>query len=888
MTDSLAHKEPRKEPHKEPRKDVIPTVPPAAETLNFRALLDAGIAKSQALSSDLWSDYNEHDPGVTILENLVYALTDLGYRTAHPIEDLLSSSFAATGVGLDQQPLFTGDLALTTAPLTDHDYRKLIFDSIKGVRNVWLRQVDGAVRGLVDVDVQGFTPIPGRAAADWPLILAKVEQKLHENRNVGEDFRFVRRVEEARFAIDARIEIQPNANAEATLAALMLNVETCLNRMPELRDIDTALQQQAAPERVFEGPQLAHGSVTDASLHPMTQEFPTAAILEAMRTTEGVLRVSRTQLVPLNSLPLDSVSVPVLSREADHMQRLRVFRDGVALQLDAERAQYYLLHYEEQQRWQAITGMRRMLDAAYRRVPTGNSGRSLSRYRSIQHLFPAVYGLGEFDAGVPVVRPPVGLKADQALAARRGEVRQLKAYLLFFEQQLANYLAQLENCARLFSFQRQDQTYFFQPLYRQDARDDDQPPGIAPVLGAPEQSRVVDAAAAAGGDWYQDYLDGLKRSSAAHDDPQERQNRALDHLLARFNEHFEDDRLRRLRDERWSAPGAFYDWLAARKREFLKDFITLSARRGAGINLLRPGPTSLEQRIRLKSGFDGHIFVAEHVLLRDVAERGSATTSCDRPPSRPVDAVRVMLPNAAGHARSVQRSVHMVLENAASDLSWPQLALRIARSGARPESYQVFPPGSYQVSVRLDDGGFMTAELVENFTADSFAEALVAELAGVLAAASSHETAALAVLTPVTLPLDFFSSAVSVVLGVRSPEQQAENGIAAGAEHASVENRAFIESVVASSFPAHVAHCCYWLEPDELDGFRGSYDEWIRQLQALRSAASEPDAQSLQRGQAAIDALRAWIHELRCRTFLARRRERWDAVYAEPAPGTEP
>ncbi len=53
----------------------IPDTPPAQDTLNFRSLLEAGITRSQALSSAHWTDYNEHDPGVTILEYLAYALT---------------------------------------------------------------------------------------------------------------------------------------------------------------------------------------------------------------------------------------------------------------------------------------------------------------------------------------------------------------------------------------------------------------------------------------------------------------------------------------------------------------------------------------------------------------------------------------------------------------------------------------------------------------------------------------------------------------------------------------------------------------------------------------------------------------------------------------------
>ena len=38
-----------------------------------------------------WTDFNTHDPGITILEQLCYAITDLGYRIAYELPDLLAA-----------------------------------------------------------------------------------------------------------------------------------------------------------------------------------------------------------------------------------------------------------------------------------------------------------------------------------------------------------------------------------------------------------------------------------------------------------------------------------------------------------------------------------------------------------------------------------------------------------------------------------------------------------------------------------------------------------------------------------------------------------------------------------------------------------------------------
>ena len=59
--------------------------------MNFAALRSLGLEHLGKLSGKIWTDHNVHDPGVTMLETLIYGLLDLGYRTQLPIEDLLAS-----------------------------------------------------------------------------------------------------------------------------------------------------------------------------------------------------------------------------------------------------------------------------------------------------------------------------------------------------------------------------------------------------------------------------------------------------------------------------------------------------------------------------------------------------------------------------------------------------------------------------------------------------------------------------------------------------------------------------------------------------------------------------------------------------------------------------
>ena len=60
---------------------------PMPEDRNFHWLKAKGLEYVQQLDGTQWTNFNDSDPGVTILEQLCYALTELGYCNNFPIED---------------------------------------------------------------------------------------------------------------------------------------------------------------------------------------------------------------------------------------------------------------------------------------------------------------------------------------------------------------------------------------------------------------------------------------------------------------------------------------------------------------------------------------------------------------------------------------------------------------------------------------------------------------------------------------------------------------------------------------------------------------------------------------------------------------------------------
>jgi hypothetical protein len=117
---------------------------PVSPAMDFELLRKEAIAYIQRISGRVWTDYNAHDPGITILEVLCYAITDLSYRANKPIQDLLAEESGSLA-----GQFFKASQILPGKALTIEDFRKLLMDvevveetglvkSHAGVKNAWI------------------------------------------------------------------------------------------------------------------------------------------------------------------------------------------------------------------------------------------------------------------------------------------------------------------------------------------------------------------------------------------------------------------------------------------------------------------------------------------------------------------------------------------------------------------------------------------------------------------------------------------------------------------------------------------------------------------------------------------------------------------------------
>jgi hypothetical protein len=113
--------------------------PPLDAAQDFYRLRRDGVGFIAGMGSRWWTDYNVHDPGITILEAFCYAITDLAYRIGWDIEDILAPAVASADPlqPFPRQAFPTARQILTINPVTPSDFRRLLID-LDRVRNAWI------------------------------------------------------------------------------------------------------------------------------------------------------------------------------------------------------------------------------------------------------------------------------------------------------------------------------------------------------------------------------------------------------------------------------------------------------------------------------------------------------------------------------------------------------------------------------------------------------------------------------------------------------------------------------------------------------------------------------------------------------------------------------
>ncbi|CAA0119950.1 Uncharacterised protein [BD1-7 clade bacterium] len=559
----------------------------------------AGLKKIEGFSRDRWTDYNSHDPGITTLEYLCYALSDLASRTDLDMPDLLArADHSAT------DHFHKANEILPNRALTLLDYRKLLID-IDGIKNAWLQVREGSHR-TITIDqlletlsaepievLESRTGYKGkyhdlRVAGqydvvvqyhDWVRDEAKVgllneaTQRLHANRNLCEDFSLPQAVAEEPVGICFNLQLEQSADNDAVIAEAAYQLDRFISPIIRFHSLQDMQRKGLQTSDIFNGPLLHHGFIDEDDLYnsELRAEIHASDLVQVLMDIPGVLAVSKLQMTSFAKvavspdppqenarewqpviedakwvLPITPGKAPAFCLD---LSRLIVFKENIPYGGDTDIIRYRFQQSKGRDFQRPLLPHELLLTLP--KVTLDHSITDLSDYPTIQNHFPQVYGIGQ-----------EGL-AGNTTDIRKNEARQLKAYLLIVEQLMANYLAQLDSVADLLSPQSVEHTLFTQQV--NDIRD--------------YNSLLVNA---------EDFAETLQGLAEDERTFERRRNQFLDHLMARLGEEFSEYSV--LADGLYGAGSRRR--LMADKQRLLNAYDSLSQQRAGGFNTLGVGRDS--------------------------------------------------------------------------------------------------------------------------------------------------------------------------------------------------------------------------------------------------------------------------------------------------------
>lgn len=540
---------------------------PQPLSLDFASLKKEGLAYIQEHMNNDWTNLNPSDPGITILDQLCYALTELGYCNDFPMEDILTGSNDELQI---KDQFYLPEDILTTSPVTINDLRKLIGDEVEGVDNLILitkKNVFG-ITGLYEIYLRISDKVTD--TSDIQNICKAVFFLANKARNLGEIFLMPVPLTKVTRYLQGTI----NINNETDLHSILLALQEAIDEYVFPKIISSGYERLTEKKSVeiddiFNGPRLNNGWIPENELGSKLDKLRVAQLTQVILSVPGVLSAtnllftepdstgsySSASVAQTDILCIDIAGSTIAPSTLDsRMGLLKFFCKGKPLQIEQMMQSASAVYSSAQPN--ILFGAASVSQTT---IPKGKY-RDIGSYYSIQHTFPEIFRVGE------------AALTSNAEDFQVAQSRQLKGYLTLFDQVLANQFSQLECLGQLFSFKNattgaptdrdhfyaiQDDsalanpkypvpfrsfspTYFYQSVYNI--------PNVAPLLknnnvfgfgydpNQPEALLQYQSWIDYKNDPYNSYMKGLMDSMENEKVNLKRRNEILDHLLARHGE----------------------------------------------------------------------------------------------------------------------------------------------------------------------------------------------------------------------------------------------------------------------------------------------------------------------------------------------------------------
>ncbi len=804
---------------------------------SFERLCEEGVRLAQAASGNRWTDYNLHDPGVTLLEQLCYGLTDIAYRVDFPVADHMSGPGNVIAFG--QLALHPPDVVFPCRPTTPLDYRRVLLDQVSGLDDAQLTlppQTGSAAAptpaGVYRLTVRLATRVA--SGVDSRTVDARVAYCAH--RNLCEDIDpKITTIREVSCELHGEIELNGPRDGSEVLADIYDRCARVIARTPLYRSAGELIRGGQTLEKTFTGPRTPNGIIDEPWSVDAPDRLFVSALTAIIESIEGVGSVHRLALrredasYETDSLPLRGVDwalrlhVPRNASEA-RVGTIHLTRRGKRLVIAAHEV------YDKYEKLQArahAQGIRLGRGESQQNTPSPyepvvaeadlgyelpqGAYRDLQRYRSVQEHFPPIYHLG------PHALP------EHAPVAERAQVKQLKAYLLMFEQMIANAAARVQHLRELFTVDATERSVWWQGL------GDDSVPGIEALYRGQQSPQQVAAAVFGPFDRYI-----------------ERKNSVLDHLLGLHGETYAQNSLRQFYS--YAGSDEIDLLLLQNKVAYLRDVVELNRDRAGAFNYARTAwntvgnYSGLQKKVCLLLGFPParirSLTEALHRQKRRLTTRWDDEEPRGAPESVTPDHIRRSVP--AGPRTRVHS--HPEIERHLRRVHWlrgPDIPAPFFRAGAHADRYYVLALGDrFRLLLGPDEDDHWW-NVGEGFATED--EALrAADSVRYFLRRLNELSEGLHVVEHVLLrpfgtgvghaelrvPSEFYAFRLTVVLPAWTVRTY---------QHSF---REFAEETIAINCPAHIVPRVLWLDYTEMAAFEYLYEQW---LEAKRAWFNEQD-----------------------------------------------
>ncbi len=857
---------------------------------SYEWLRTEGLRLLQAHSRQYWTDYNVHDPGVTMLDALCYALTDLVYRAQMPIADHLTG--ADGRIDFARQSLHPPTEAFACRPTTVEDIRCALLDAAPSVDDVVVQAVgDGAGNaapsGLYRIDVQVFVPpvlfSQGTGSSSYVPqqddVLATVAAAYRGMRCAGEDMQVVAAMIVQPCRLHASIETAGGRDPTDILADIY---DRCYRYLasPDIEGGEhLPSKDQRALDQILDGPALNSTYMRSAMaergesrssdiLADRCQRQDRQLCIDDLSTViaaiPGVVNVVSLQLAVGDDAP-QTGSVAWRWRSADDEERfhalqlvlpavesdetVQLLRRGSVLRLPIadlhakfcdrqarERVRYTPTRLPSTSKQQLAAIFAPTLPSAtatsLSSLSTLSSPPSTSPVQATEFPLPK----GNYFPSVPFTSAQLHFPAiyglnrygvpTSASTAEHAAVRQVKAYLALCDQAMAHSACQIRHAGELFSAEWPTSQSYWWEMLGEESL-----PGIQGLYKEPQSTS-----------------DMVRQIYAPFDRFYDRKNRVLDYLLALYGETYTQGSLRKFSP--FLDEGELSRWLLRNKTRFVKEILRMGRDRAGGFDYGKPSwdkadnCSGLQYRIGLLLGFEHvhcrsltRVITERHLHFDSATYTDAAASRLYKLATQPPERLPIDWPSLTARSPVIEAKVKLILRQ-------PGLA-RLMQRGQYREHYRLLKTG----------GGLSCELLLDGAAASSYYQHLAlcvsAEEACQIAArlrdcllGLNHQCEGLflvehCLLRPIAaahghgVDTDFFRLRISFVLPAWTPRAQLDGYVP------------FAEETVALNCPAHLQAHCVWLNFSETRDFESAYRDWL-------------------------DARQIWCDDMRNRELIAR------------------